>query len=417
MYPDLNELESLLNEINSYKYSKISKVSKEDKNSDKQINEISNQNNPQNQQTNPYDNQSITMDQGHNQQNNDDITPPTGYQMGIFDTDYPTNKYEVLTLMDIIGIHNEPHKLTTAEFVKELKNTFGYLISVGNDKKIKVYNKKQMLENSDLKEWIYDIIQINMKEKKINPNSNNYYDVISYLLACTNKEICSLKLTEKELIVENRWELPNMACSSMLNMEFTETVKIQNKNNKNKKNKSKKEVTYNYNYLVVAGRSGVMCLVDIFGDKTKEYEHFDIIKGGAYRGLCKISKTRFAVTSNSIINDGMNKLIIYNFDNDENKNTENNKKRGKIEFPKDENDATDNISFIASNFGMATLSENILLCACKKYTSKDKNGIFMVIIPNEKNANFTKMFFETGEFEVHCICPINKKSQNSFIIN
>jgi hypothetical protein len=203
----------------------------------------------------------------------------------------------------------------------------------------------------------------------------------------------------------------------MLNMEFTETVKIQNKNNKNKKNKSKKEVTYNYNYLVVAGRSGVMCLVDIFGDKTKEYEHFDIIKGGAYRGLCKISKTRFAVTSNSIINDGMNKLIIYNFDNDENKNTENNKKRGKIEFPKDENDATDNISFIASNFGMATLSENILLCACKKYTSKDKNGIFMVIIPNEKNANFTKMFFETGEFEVHCICPINKKSQNSFIIN
>ena len=419
------ELETLLDKINSLEYSKAPKTPKEEKKPEPQINETRIQNNQQNEQNNSNNLNNTGEPDTKN------ISMPTGMENNGIKDKY--NKYKVLALIKYIGFHNEPRKLTTAEFVKELKKSSRYFISVGNDKKIKVYNEdndlneEKLLENSDIKEWIYDIIEVKINnEKSNNSNTSNFYDktfVYTNLLACTNKEICSLKLTEKGIVVDNRWELPNIACASILNMEFEETIKVQNKNNKNKRNKNKNQNSNqniykrNYSYLIAAGRNGVMALVDIFGDKSKGYEHFDIIKEGAFRGLCKISETCFAVTSNSIISEGMNRLIIFNFD--KNSNAENNKKKvDKIyDTYKKENNKDENHSFIASNFGMATLSEDILLCSCKKYSSKDKNGILMVIISEINNSKSPERFFETGEFEVHCICPIIKKKGGNICIN
>ena len=52
-----------------------------------------------------------------------------------------------------------------------------------------------------------------------------------------------------------------------------------------------------------------------------------------------------------------------------------------------------------------------MLCACKQYLKNQKNGILVVNIEIEKNnkdINFNHIFYETGNFEVYCFCPILK---------
>jgi hypothetical protein len=322
-----------------------------------------------------------------------------------------TNKgrslYTILTFEKVIGSHFENRRINAVEFIKELVNQ--QFVSVGGDKIIRIYDKnfenRKEVENQEIKDWIYDFCE---KKSKKNENETPYY------FACTNKEIYSLKSTDNGGIeIENNWEVPNMTCKSVLYLEYKEV----SKRNKKKKNNKTEYKENNYDFLIVAGRNGVICFVDIFGDKTKGLDNFSIIKGGVYRGLHQISDTRIAITSNSIMPEGTNKLIIYNFALNDNKNYGENKdiKKGKIEFETDENE---NYSFIASNSGMTHINEYILLCACKKYNEKDKNGILMVTITknNENNEpKFNKKFIDTGEFEVYCFCPIkDEKKGNLF---
>jgi hypothetical protein len=55
----------------------------------------------------------------------------------------------------------------------------------------------------------------------------------------------------------------------------------------------------------------------------------------------------------------------------------------------------------------------VLLCACKKYLKKQKNGILLINMPiNEKTRNelnndtVTYFFHDTGNFEVYCFCSL-----------
>ena len=323
--------------------------------------------------------------------------------------------YSILIYERVIGSHFEYRRNNTVEFLKELNN--GKYLSVGSDKKIlKIYsqnfNELKDVEIPEVRDCIYDIY-----EKKLKNHEQ------AHILACANKEIYLLKSTfNGGLKVENNWELPNMTCISSLIIEIKAKVKAPRGNKKKNKNNSKGEEK-NTNIVVVAGRNGIKCLVDIFERKNKEFESFNIENEDTYRGLFKISETLIAITSNSIIPGGKNKLIIYNFELNNNKNTWENKgnKIGDKEYE------IENYSFIATNSGMASLSENILLCACKKYTKKDKNGILLVTNLNNKNNKlkdennkygWTHIFKPTGEFEVHCLCPLIKENKQGIgIIN
>ena len=55
----------------------------------------------------------------------------------------------------------------------------------------------------------------------------------------------------------------------------------------------------------------------------------------------------------------------------------------------------------------------LLLCSCKKYKKKQKNGILLVDLENEiKN----KYFYNTGKFEVYCCCQLLKiHNKNPYI--
>jgi hypothetical protein len=128
--------------------------------------------------------------------------------------------------------------------------------------------------------------------------------------------------------------------------------------------------------------------------------HFYIIKDKTYRNVFKINESKIALTSNSVLFDGEDKLIIYDFSKNDNLSEED-KANGVIGKKEYEFDG----SFISSNNGLEMASENVLLCACKKYLRGQKNGIYVVFINNYEESQF----YETGKFEVNCFCPILKK--------
>ena len=66
-------------------------------------------------------------------------------------------------------------------------------------------------------------------------------------------------------------------------------------------------------------------------------------------------------------------------------------------------------SLIYSSNGLAFNKNNILLCACKKYTKKQKNGILLIYFKDIlNNIEFDKYFYDTKNFEVYCLCWLLK---------
>jgi len=54
-----------------------------------------------------------------------------------------------------------------------------------------------------------------------------------------------------------------------------------------------------------------------------------------------------------------------------------------------------------------TIANNkILLCACIKYLNDQKNGIYLANPHLEDNKEVNNPFYDTGNFEVFCFCPI-----------
>ena len=61
----------------------------------------------------------------------------------------------------------------------------------------------------------------------------------------------------------------------------------------------------------------------------------------------------------------------------------------------------------------------ILLCACKKYIKKQKNGILLVNLKYSKNQLkiSSTLFYDTKKFEVYCFCPILIKENDPILLN
>jgi hypothetical protein len=63
--------------------------------------------------------------------------------------------------------------------------------------------------------------------------------------------------------------------------------------------------------------------------------------------------------------------------------------------------------------------DKILLCACKKYTKGQKNGILLIYnLESENNNNeINEQFYDTKFFEVHCFCQILEESNNDKVLS
>ena len=300
------------------------------------------------------------------------------------------NTYQVLLFIKVMGNHNENNSTYTAEFIREFKNH--RLLSGGTNKSLKLYdeefNEETQKEITEIKEWIYNTIEVESRP--------NYLEFIG----CSTKEI--YKFIDQVDFSFNTWELKLNKCYAFLQMDIKIKKEIQvvsKKKNKKKKNKSVETLEKIIRYHVIAGKGGVICLEDMFLDDPK-MNHFYIIKDKTYRNVFKINESKIALTSNSVLFDGEDKLIIYDFSKNDNLSEED-KANGVIGKKEYEFYG----SFISSNNGLEMASENVLLCACKKYLRGQKNGIYVVFINNYEESQF----YETGKFEVNCFCPILKK--------
>ena len=60
----------------------------------------------------------------------------------------------------------------------------------------------------------------------------------------------------------------------------------------------------------------------------------------------------------------------------------------------------------------------LLFCCCNKYNNKVKNGILILNPPTNSHEEIKESFYETGDFEVYCICQLlNVNNKKNILIN
>ena len=276
---------------------------------------------------------------------------------------YQNNKYKIITFEKIIGNHKDERNICTAEFIKELSN---FYVSGGTDKILRIYdfdfNKKKDIE--DIKEWTYSI-----SERKT--NKKNTFQI----LASSNKDLYIIDLkVEEDIITYNlqKYEFPNMTnvcCIEMANEDYA-TV-------------------------------GLYCsyyFYNLFNRKSEKVNHIPIINNKTYRPAIKIKNNILALASNRVAVDGEDKLFFFN---SKSKKVSNEIKDYSFNF------TVHGLSLIES--GKKDSPNKIMLCACKKYFSDQKNGILLLNPEINDKVLIDEPFYDTGNFEVYCFCPISIK--------
>ena len=277
---------------------------------------------------------------------------------------YDESDYDFLSYDKVIGTHQK-----FADSIIELRN--GYFIS-GGDKTLLIYNQNYyQIMNIENKQLISSVTEIKT-EVKIEKNKDEIE-----LITCEKGQMLLITLnTEKNDYKIKKHILPYSSISTCLEIKK--------------------------NCHILLGEREVYHASDLFskiiGSKINK------IFEGTYKGVIKISRNIFVFSSNKILKHGENVLKFYN----------SNSLRVAKEIK--------GYSFITSKNGLFLMSKEedknkILLCACKAYDSKHKNGILLVnsyyddISIDVKNY----IFYNTGNFEVHCFCQILKKPKTNYI--
>ena len=272
--------------------------------------------------------------------------------------------FYLLDYIDKIGKHKR-----SAEFLLEASN--GYYISGGQDSNLFIYNNNfHKLNEIQSKEMITNINEL------VNVVKNEITKKEIDIIACNSANISLLSLNEGKLE-------PKIKKIKMFDMPPTDCIEI-------KKN----------NHIIVT-KKGLYQITDMFSKIISTKTNF--IDKGRYKNGIKINKKMIAVTSNSILVGGENKISFYNFLSQK--------------IVKE----IKGYSFVTSPNGLTLMSgengsyknneDKTLLCACKKYKSGQKNGI--LIVNTESLQDF---FYNTGNFEVNCFCPLFRKKNNNNLI-
>ena len=299
------------------------------------------------------------------------------------------HEYKILFFKKVIGNHNDNGEHNSATFIKEFSHLNYRFISGGTDKSLKLYNRDFYEHKIPFKspEMLGSIIQAkNIKKEN---------DVDLFFYACTKKEIFLYNLHDGNF--QSKFipsTIDNVTCNTLIQIE-----------------KEDKDI------LVIAGKGGALYINNarnIFYNNSS-IDRLKILKDNEYMGLIQINENLIALTSNKILPRGEDKLVIINLENPE-----------ILKEIKDK-------SFIASSNGLAILipeyiskeeeekeeeeeeeEEKYLICACKKYSKNQENGILFVNL----NDNYNNKFYNTGDFEVYCFCQImEKSSSNVKVIN
>ena len=243
------------------------------------------------------------------------------------------------------------------EFIKEINNK--YIISGGSDKSLLIYdNNFKLFYEFKKKEWIYNAFDL---EK--NPIKG------TEIIICCKDDISIFQIDNDNSFKNTKTEMQNYNCLNVIEFKNYEHLLLTNKG---------VEMITNLNSKILSNRKVVLLNEN-------------------YKGGILINEHEAVLTSNKILLNGQDKLIFYNI------------------LEKKFKDPIIGYSFINTVNGLTLIhkKENdskILLCACKKYLSGQKNGILMLNIL--KNGEKLNNFYETGNYEVFCFCPITLKEKN-----
>ena len=274
-----------------------------------------------------------------------------------FDLKIEAKEYQILKIIGIVGEHKD-----SAEFIIELSN--GYYISGGSDNILKIYDKDfiQIKELKNIEEMLYSCYE---KKKSL----NNDYNI--ELIACCFKKLIQIFLSFKDEIKCRNQKY------DFSNVEMKSCVQIKGNN------------------FAIIGQNKSAYYIDLFNSQRNIIKACSIVSGKSYFGSIKINQNTIAITSNKVQDFGEDKLIFYNID----------EKKIIREI--------EGYSFILGINGLALMpregtkdKNKILLCACTKYIDDQKNGIYLANPQLEDNKIVNHPFYDTGNFEVFCFCPI-----------
>ena len=152
------------------------------------------------------------------------------------------------------------------------------------------------------------------------------------------------------------------------------------------------EVYYNH-HLIVNSNKIVSIIYDSKITRVNKY----FINIPSVKSIIKINEEILAFKSCDLYDINQNKIIFYDIKKFE-------------EYPK----VISGYSFIHTPYGLSVVGEDgpppknkILLCACKKYSEGQKNGILLINLQLlETDIKKNIFFYDTGDFEVYCFCPI-----------
>ena len=162
-------------------------------------------------------------------------------------------------------------------------------------------------------------------------------------------------------------------------------------------------IVNNRKYQITFGSFGVKVFVNLCSSKIVN-PHSVIIFEEPVNGGILICNNIFAFVSNNI--QKKSKIIFYNI-YDINKKININENMKEIDFNYTVNSAINSLSLM--EYSKKNKSYKLLLCACKKYTKNQNNGILLVNynINQDQVVNLNYKFKKTGNFEVYCFCQLS----------
>ena len=182
--------------------------------------------------------------------------------------------YKIVDIICVIGNHSKE-----AEYIKEISNG-NILISGGTDNNIIFYDNKsfnKIKEIKELKEWpnnIYEKINKDKDEKSLE------------LIACYRNEIAFIIIDsdKNKFIIKSKTikKISIVTCFEMRN-----------------------------NSYIISGETGIYHIID--HSNYMEKLTINKILEGSYIGGIRINKNKIVYTSNSILPNGSDQLIFYNF--------------------------------------------------------------------------------------------------------
>jgi len=236
--------------------------------------------------------------------------------------------------------------------------------------------------------------------KSITPSDNDKYTILEF--STVIPKYTKSEKSEKEL---SKTRINNSIIEQFKKNYDNEKIINESKNDTSLKSsldndKIKKEILMKESKEITS----ILCTdKNIFILKKPYRKHFlnskpelTKIYNKSYIGGIKVNENLVALTSNSVLSNGEDKLLIYSLE----------KKKFDIEL--------DGYSFILSQNNLSLINipgpfinhenKKIILGACKRYTKVKKNGILLIILENTIAIN--KKFYNTKNFEVFCFCQI-----------